>query len=170
MAADNLLKNYSVMVDGIGKAGNCGAYKPPVLTIKTTDFQSGDMDMAVPVDDGMEPMEATYSVYGMDEQSHRLFGFVNGSGLGVTVRTSYQNRDGQVKACVDELRGTITGVERDEQTTGSQKEKMTKVTMKLQYYRSVFDGQELVEIDAINGVRKLGGVDQLANIRSAMGL
>jgi P2 family phage contractile tail tube protein len=32
------------------------------------------------------------------------------------------------------------------------------------------DGEELIEIDAINLVRKVGGVDQMARIRQAIGV
>lgn len=168
MAADNLLKNWSITVDGIGKAGNCGAYKAPDLKLKVLDFQAGDMDAPIPIDDGMEALEASYSIYGMDEQSYRLFGFMRGREVSVKARCAFENMQGQVKSCVDELRGLIISVEPDEKATGSQKEKMQKVTMRLSYFKSTYDNTVLVEIDPVNHVRKLGGVDTLAEIRRAM--
>ena len=37
-------------------------------------------------------------------------------------------------------------------------------------YKLTIDGQELVEIDAVNLVRKVGGTDQMDAIRAAIGV
>jgi len=42
--------------------------------------------------------------------------------------------------------------------------------MEVDYYRLEKDGEELWEIDIENGVRVIGGVDQLAELRRAMGI
>ena len=62
MAADNMLRRWAMWVDGVGKAGNATSYTPPVINVRTTDFESGDMDMPVPVDDGMDPLEASFPI------------------------------------------------------------------------------------------------------------
>jgi hypothetical protein len=38
------------------------------------------------------------------------------------------------------------------------------------YYKLTVGDEELVEIDAVNLVRKVGGVDQMAEIRAAIGV
>ena len=38
------------------------------------------------------------------------------------------------------------------------------------YYKLAINEEELIEIDAVNLVRKVGGVDQMAEIRAAIGL
>ena len=49
-----------------------------------------------------------------------------------------------------------------------------KSTLTLQvaahYYKLTVADEELVEIDAVNLVRKVGGVDQMAEIRAAIGV
>ncbi len=49
-----------------------------------------------------------------------------------------------------------------------------KSTLTLQvaahYYKLTIADEELVEIDAVNLVRKVGGVDQMAEIRAAIGV
>ena len=49
-----------------------------------------------------------------------------------------------------------------------------KSTLTLQvaahYYKLTVGDEELVEIDAVNLVRKVGGVDQMAEIRAAIGV
>lgn len=170
MAANNLLKNWAIWVDGVGKAGNAKEYTPPVLEQNTYDFQAGDMDMPIPVDDGMAVMETSFTLYGFDPLVLPLFGFRSGTRTAVSVRSTYTDLDGNAYDVVEELGGMITKIERDTQDTGSQREKGMKVTMKLDYYKVVRSGVVLVEIDPINHVRKLGGIDVLEGIRAAMQL
>lgn len=170
MAATNMLRRWTIFVDGVGKAGDNATYTPPALNVLTTDFQSGDMDMAVPIDDGMEPLEASFSIFGIDPATLVLFGFRSGGSLRVSARSVYDNRSGEVKELVETLGGMITGVQRGEQNTGSQRDKTQANTMKLDYYKVEYDGEVLIEIDPINGVRELGGQDQLAATKAAMGL
>lgn len=44
------------------------------------------------------------------------------------------------------------------------------MSMDLRYYKLVYNGKELIEIDAENMIRKIDGVDQLASTRTALGL
>ncbi len=170
MAGDSLLSKWSIWVDGIGKAGNAKEYTPPVLEVLTTDFQAGDMDMPVPVDDGMSPMESNFSLFGIDMAVLPLFGFRQGSRTAVSVRSTYTDRSGTTVDLVEELGGMITKIERDTQDTGSQRDKAMKITMKLDYYKVSSAGVVLIEIDPINHVRSLGGVDMLEGIRTALQL
>jgi hypothetical protein len=160
MAGDNLLSRWAIWVDGIGKAGNAKEYNPPVLEVLTTDFQAGDMDMPIPADDGMAPMETSFS----------LFGLRQGSRTAVSVRSTYTDTKGNSSELVEELGGMITKIERDAQDTGSQRDKAMKITMKLDYYKVVRSGVVLIEIDPVNHVRKLGGIDVLEGIRAVLQL
>ena len=170
MAGDNLLKRWAIWVDGVGKAGNAVEYVPPVIEVTTTDFQSGDMDMPVPIDDGMAAMEATWSIAGVDTTTLALFGFVQGKSRTVSVRSTYTDRSGGSYELVEVLGGMITKIERDTMDTGSQRGKNQKCTMKLDYYKVTRDGVILIEVDPVNGVRSLGGVDALEAARAIMKL
>lgn len=170
MAADHLLKSWSVWVDGIGKAGNCKDYTPPVLEVKTVDFQAGDMDAPIPVDDGMNAMETDFSIYGLDRTIMPLFGFNPNTNTSLSVRSVYTDAHGGTFECVESMRGLITKIERDAQDSGSQRDKAMKVTMKLNYYKLVWAGMDLIEIDPINHVRKFGDLDVLEGIRAGLQL
>ncbi|CAG9297575.1 phage major tail tube protein [Celerinatantimonas diazotrophica] len=170
MAADHLLKSWAVWVDGVGKAGNCKDYTPPVLEVKTVDFSAGDMDMPIPVDDGMNPMETSLSIYGLDPNIMPLFGFQTGKNTSLSVRSVFTDAQGTPFECSEAMRGLITKIERDAQDSGSQRDKAMKVTMKLNYYKMVWADVKLVEIDPVNHVRSFGHVDTLKQIRSAMKL
>ena len=170
MAGDNLLSRWAIWVDGIGKAGNAKEYTPPVLEVLTSDFQAGDMDMPVPVDEGMAAMESSFSIFGVDVTILPLFGLRQGERATVSVRSTYTDLEGNSYDLVEQLSGMISKIERDTQDTGSQRDKAMKVTMKLNYYKVVRSGVVLIEIDPINHVRKLGGVDMLEGIRALMQL
>lgn len=45
-----------------------------------------------------------------------------------------------------------------------------KVQLALSYYKMTMDGEDLVEIDAKNLIRQIGGEDQLASVRAALGM
>jgi P2 family phage contractile tail tube protein len=45
-----------------------------------------------------------------------------------------------------------------------------KMMMDVRYYRLEMDGEEIYEIDLVNTKRVIGGVDQMASARSAMGM
>ena len=170
MAGDNLLSRWAIWVDGVGKAGNAKEYTPPVLEVLTSDFQAGDMDMPVPVDEGMAAMETTFSIFGVDVSILPLFGLRQGERTAVSVRSTYTDLEGNSDELVEHLGGMINKIERDTQDTGSQREKVMKVTMKLNYYKVSRAGVTLIEVDPINHVRKLDGVDMLDGIRTQMQL
>ena len=170
MAGDNLLSRWAIWVDGIGKAGNAKEYTPPVLEVLTSDFQAGDMDMPVPVDEGMAAMESSFSIFGVDVTILPLFGLRQGERATVSVRSTYTDLEGNSYDLVEQLGGMISKIERDTQDTGSQRDKAMKVTMKLNYYKVVRSGIVLLEIDPINHVRKLGGIDVLEGVRALMQL
>jgi hypothetical protein len=170
MAGDNLLKRWAIWVDGIGKAGNAVEYVPPVIEVLSEDYQAGDMDMPVPIDVGMAAMEATWSISGVDVATLALFGLVQGKSRTVSVRSTYTDRSGGSYELVEELGGMITKIERDTLDTGSQSGKNQKCTMKLDYYKVSRSGVVLLEIDPVNHVRSLGGVDALEAARALMKL
>ncbi len=170
MAANNILKRWSAWVDGIGKAGNVKSYIPPTLSIVTKDFQSGDMDMPVPIDVGMEAMETSLSLFGLDPLVLPLFGLKAGSRTTISVRSTYQDMSARETELVEVLTGLITKIERDEMNTGDQSENAMKMTMRLHYYKVAQAGVVLVEIDPVNHIRKLGGIDALESIRAALQL
>ena len=45
-----------------------------------------------------------------------------------------------------------------------------KFSVALRYFKLTIAGQELVEIDKVNMIRKIGGQDQLQSIRQALGV
>lgn len=169
MAADNLNHRWAIWVDGRGKAGNAKEYSPPALEVNTVEFQAGDMDAPIPVDDGMAMMEVSFSIAGVDPTMLGLLGFRRGNSLPVTVRSDYTGVSGDAWTLVESLVGMITKVERDALSSGGgQRDKVTKFTMQLSYYKAVGNDGVLVEIDPVNHIRSMDGVDALKDMRARL--
>lgn len=163
-----VLKNLNLFIDGRGYAGMVEEVNLPKLTVKTEDFRAGGMDAPLALDMGMEKLEMDFSLVGFDRNILSLFGFVVPGTVSVTFRGALENGDGSITAMVCRARGQIREI--DPGTSKAGDKPSMKVVMDLVYYYMEHDGQPVVEVDVINLIRMVGGVDKLAGIRSAIGL
>ena len=103
-----------------------------------------------------------------DPDVFKLFGLLDRQDTPVTVRGAVQRQGEPVQAVVISLRG---GWKEIDSGTWKPGDKSTlKVSMALNYFKLTIAGEEVVEVDAKNLVRKVGGIDQMAEIRKAVGL
>ena len=168
MAARDVLKNINLFVDGRGYAGQIDEYNPPELTLITEDYRAGGMDTAVALDMGMEPMETSFALIAYDRDVLALFGVAEGNAVPFIARGALESYDGTVTPVVHTMRGKITSLAKGTWAAG-QKPTLT-VTMRLEYYKEEHGGQVVHEIDAVNMVRVINGVDRLSEIRAAIGI
>ncbi len=66
------------------------------------------------------------------------------------------------------LRGLLKEVDPGDWKAGEKAE--FKYAVAVSYYKLEVDGREVYEIDPVNGVRAINGVDQLAGMRNDLGL
>ncbi|MBC6686690.1 phage major tail tube protein [Wolbachia pipientis] len=161
-----ILKNFNVFVDGRGYAGKIDEITLPKLTIKTEEYRAGGMDIPVNIDMGMEKLEADFTFSEYDTELFRLFGLINGNSVSLTLRGGMQGND--IEGVIINLRGIFR-----EFDFGSWKpaEKATlKCTVAAHYYKLTIGGNELIEIDAENMIRKTNGVDQMALLQTVLGI
>ena len=162
-----ILKNFNVFVDGRGYAGKIDEITLPKLTIKTEEYRAGGMDIPINIDIGMEKLEAELTFAEYDSELFRLFGLINNNAVSLTLRGGLQGSS-DTESVVINLRGLFKELD-----FGSWKpaEKATlKCTVAANYYKLTIDGKELIEIDAENMIRKIDGVDQMASMRTALGI
>ena len=169
MPAARLLKNINLFVDGRGYASRVDEFDPPKLTIKTEEFRAGGMDMPVEIDQGMEKLEATLTLSGIDSESLKLFGLTGGNFTPVTLRGGSEDVDtGAVEPAVIHLRGQFKEVDYGTWKPG---EKVpVKLMVAARYYKLEVGGETIHEIDPQNMVRIIDGTDQMAAMRAALGL
>ena len=161
------LKNFTAFVDGHGYLGRVTEIETPKLSLKMEEYRAGGMDAPVELDMGMEKLETTLTFAEYDDAIFKKFGLTNGNSVPLTLRGVREN-----DASTDEIIIVLKGGYK-ELDTGSWKagdEASLKASVACRYYKLTIGGKTLVEIDVENMVRKIGGVDQLAKQRKALGI
>lgn len=166
--ADRLLKKFNLFIEAKGYAGEVDELQLPKLAIKTEDFQGGGMDAPMEIDVGVEKLNATISLTGYDPDVIASWGLAEGNDLQLQARGALESADGSVEAVVVTMHGKINGLEMDPWKPAATSK--LKFTINCRYYAYRQDGRTLIEIDIKNFKRVINGVDQLAGMRSAIGL
>ena len=163
-----IMKNFNLFIDGRGFAGKVLEVTPPKLTIKTEEFQAGGMDVPVDIDMGMEKLSCDFTLAEYNSDVLKLWGVSDGNAVKLTLRGAIQDDAGQVKPVTITLQGLFKELDLGTWKPGEKTEK--KCTASCRYYKLAMDGETIYEIDAVNMVRIVGGQDQMAEIRSAIGV
>ncbi len=163
-----VLKNMNLFVDGRGYAGRIDEIELPKLTLKTEEHRAGGMDLPVEIDLGMEKLEATLTLSDYDPELFKLYGLVDNDSIAITVRGAIQAQGDTAKPVVIGMRGGWKELDSGSWKPGDKS--TVKIAVIANYYKLSIDGEELIEVDAINLVRKVNGTDQMEAIRSAIGL
>lgn len=167
-AASDILKNFNLFVDGRGYAGQIEELQLPTLAIAAEEYRAGGMDAPIDIDMGMEKLEATFSLSGADKAALARFGLADGQQTQITARGSLESRNGTITPVVVQMRGKVMRVEPGAWQAGQKSS--WSYTVSLEYYRYEQGNEVLHEIDVLNFVRIVSGVDQLAQHRANIGL
>jgi P2 family phage contractile tail tube protein len=163
-----VLSNTNLFVDGVSFAGDVPSLTLPKLTVKTEAYRGGGMAGEIEMDMGLEKMEAGFTTNGVRRESLKWFGLSDRTACNATFRGAFKGLKGAVSAVVVTLRGGIKEVDPGDWKAGEKAE--SKHSMSLVYYKLEIDGRVIYEIDMVNNVRVIDGVDQLAAERAALGL
>lgn len=126
------------------------------------------MDCPIPIDLGMEKMEAEVTMAEYDPSSIKLFGFQPGGTIALTFRGVLKGNHNPIPVPIAiNLRGFIT--ELDMGTWKAGERTQMKFKMYCSYYRLAMGEVPIIEIDPENYVRNVGGEDQLIALRAAIG-
>ena len=160
-----ILKNFNVYVDGRGYAGRVDEITLPKLTIKTDEYQGAGMSAPVEIDLGMEKLEMDMTFSEYDQELFKLFGLTNGSEFALTIRGALQG-SGDTSPVVINVRGYFK--EMDFDSWKPAEKASLKCSVACNYYKLTIDGAELIEVDPVNMIRNVNGVDQLSELRQAL--
>lgn len=168
MAARDVLKNLNLFVDGRGQAGQLESYTPPKMSLKLDEFRGGGMDASIEIEQGMEKLEAEYTLIGYDRDVLSLFGLRNGATIPLVVRGVLESFDGTTTPVAHYMRGRVKMQDAGEWKPGEKAP--LKSTMAVTYYKLVHGDRVIHEIDVENMIRIIDGEDQMAAQRAALGL
>lgn len=169
MALPKKLKYLNLFNDGNSYLGLVSSLTLPKLTRKLQNYRGGGMSGSVAVDFGLDDDALTleWSIGGLDELVLQQWGST--SDIPLRFAGSLQRDDtGDVSAVEVMMRGRHKEFDFGEYKQGEDTE--TKVTTQCTYFKLTIDGKVLIEIDTVNMVEVVNGVDRLAEHRTALGL
>ena len=163
-----LLSNTNLFVDGVSFSGDVPSLTLPKLTVKTEAHRGGGMGGEIEMDMGLEKLEASFTTTGVRRESLKYFGLSDQTGCNAVFRGAFKGLKGQITPVIATMRGMLKEVDLGDWKPGDKAE--IKHAMAVTYYKLEIDGRVMYEIDMVNCVRVIDGVDQMADVRSAIGL
>lgn len=165
MSYPRFIRNFNVFIDGVSYFGRAVEAKLPDVKIATAAHRGAGMDGPVGIDMGLEGMSAEASMAEWDPVVLKKLG----TQQRLVFRPAALRDDAaEAVAIIATLGGLVTAHELPGLKPGENS--VMKVTVDVRTYRLEIDGEVVFDIDLPNGKRVIGGVDQLASIRRAMGI
>ncbi|SMH35808.1 phage major tail tube protein [Maritimibacter sp. HL-12] len=166
MAYPRKIRNFNAFVDGVSYFGRLTEGTLPQVKIQTEAHRGAGQDGPVGIDMGTEGMTAdlTFAEWPVDVM--KMLGTVQRFVFRPAAASA--EGGGDADTIIATVSGLITAPEVGTLKPGEGSN--LKLAMDVRYYRLEINGDEIWEIDLAAGIRKVGGVDQLAEIRRAMGI
>jgi P2 family phage contractile tail tube protein len=162
------LKDLMIFNEGRNYVGDAMAFTQPKLVRKLEEHRAGGMDRPVKIDMGGEPLECEFVTASPMRDVLRQYG---GGISSVQLRLvgTYQNDEtGMLDTIEISVGGRHEEIDPGESKLGEKTE--MKVKMALVYYKLDWNGRTELEIDVINMIEIVNGVDLLADRRAALGI
>lgn len=165
MSLPRTIRNFNAFVDGISYFGRATEAKLPQVKVQTEAHRGAGMEGPVGIDMGIEGMtcELTFS-----EWDPLLLKKLGRQERIVLRPMQMGEEDFEATTIIATMGGLITTNETGDLKPGTNA--TLKMMMDVRYARLEIDGEEIYEIDLVNTKRVIGGVDQMASARRAMGL
>ena len=165
----DILTGLNAYVDGRGYMGRVNELVLPKLTPKMREYTAGGLSATIDVPTGeIEKLESEVTLTGVDPDVIGLFGVTMGNATSLVFRGSTQSEDGSKGEVKVFQRGMIKELDWGSWKPGE--DSNLKLATTLQYYRYEYNGRVLIEADPINYKLIVNGVDQLAEMRQALGI
>lgn len=169
MGLPRTLKDMMLFNEGLNYQGDAKTVSLPNLTRKMEEYRGAGMSAPLSMDMGMEALELSFTCGGPMRDILRQWGTPTVDGVYRRFVGNYQKDDtGGVDHIEVIVRGRDSEIEMGDQETGEPSEFNT--TMALAYYKLVWNGRTEIEIDPINMIEIVGGIDRLAERRALLGI
>ena len=163
-----ILSQCVMFVDGVSFSGDVPTMTPPKVTEKTEEYRGGGMSGPVDLPTGLEKLVADFTLSSASKDVMSLFSVREGAQVKFTVREAMEDFDGTVGSIVHNLTGKIIKIAQGGAKAGEVPK--DKYDLSLTYYKKTINGDVVHEVDVINMVTIINGVDVLSDIRSALGM
>jgi P2 family phage contractile tail tube protein len=168
MALPRKLKNLNLFGNGESFLGQVVEVKLPTLTRSMEEYRGGGMSGPVKIDNGQEAIELESKFGGFMRSVMRDYGASRHDAAQLRFAGAYQRDDtGAVDAVEIVVRGRHEEIDAGTAKAGDDTEFTLKTACS--YYKLVVNGETVIEIDMVNMVEIVEGVDRLAEQRRAIG-
>lgn len=165
----SVLKNFNVFADGVSWQGEVDEIALPKLTRKLEDWRAGGMSGPIPIDMGNEKLESEITLGGFVLDAVKKYAATKHDAVMFRFAGAYQNETtGGYDAVEVVYRGRYSEI--DWGTAKAGEKSTTKVKMTCTYYKLTVNNETIIEIDFVNMIEIVNGVDLLAAQKTAMGL
>lgn len=171
MAMPRKLKNLNLFNDANSYLGVVKTVTLPPLGRKMEGYRGGGMNGPVKADLGFsdDGIQFEWKTGGLDLIALKQFGAVNASGVALRFTGSFQQDDtAEISAVEVVMRGRHETIEMGDAQPGEDTEH--SITTTCTYYKLIVDNEEIIEIDLLNFIEIVDGVDMLAEQRKALGI
>ena len=170
MAMPRKLKNLNMFNDGNNYLGVVKSVTLPVLARKMEAYRGGGMNGPVKADLGFsdDGIQLEWKTGGLDMIALRQFGAVNASSVALRFTGAFQQDDtGEISSVEVVMRGRHETIDMGEAQPGEDTEH--SITTTCTYYKLSVDNEALIEIDLLNFIENVNGVNMLEKQREALG-
>lgn len=163
------LYNFNAFIDGRPMAGLVEEITLPKLDRKMEDYSAGGMIGSVALDLGLDKLSMDFTLAEFNIDVLRRWGCLDAAGVPLRFLGAARADDSAaaVEAIEISVRGRWKTLDKGNQKRG-ERTKM-KVEMPLAYFKYSSNSQTIIEIDLINGIEVVDGVDLTAAVRAALG-
>ena len=170
MAMPRKLKNLNMFNDGNNYLGVVKSVTLPVLARKMEAYRGGGMNGPVKADLGFsdDGIQLEWKTGGLDLIALRQFGAANASSVALRFTGAFQQDDtGEISSVEVVMRGRHETIDMGEAQPGEDTEH--SITTTCTYYKLSVDNEALIEIDLLNFIENVNGVNMLEKQREALG-
>ncbi|WP_055129221.1 phage major tail tube protein [Pseudomonas mediterranea] len=171
MAMPRKLKNLNLFNDANSYLGVVKTVTLPPLGRKMEGYRGGGMNGPVKADLGFsdDGIQFEWKTGGLDLIALKQFGTVNASGVALRFTGAFQQDDTEAVSAVEVvMRGRHETIEMGDAEPGEDTEH--SITTTCSYYKLIVDNEEIIEIDLLNFIEIVNGVDLLDKQRQALGI
>ncbi len=169
MSLPRKLKNFVLFNDGNAYLGEVEEVTLPKLTRKMEDYRAGGMNGPVKLDQGMEALEMDWTAAGYLRTLFAQWGTTTHDGVLLRFAGALQADDLGIASPVEIIvRGRHQEIDFGNSKAGEKTE--IKIKTAISYYKLTMDGVTMIELDLVNLIEVVDGIDRLAQVRLALGL
>jgi len=168
MGMPKILKNFATFVNGTSYVGEVTEVTLPKLTRILEAYRAGGMRAEAKADHGYEALEAEITAAGWLKDVLKQWGG-NADSVPLRFAGAVQADDtGDYTAVEVEMRGRWEEIDVGSAKAGKGTE--FKCKLAVTYYKLSIDNEEVLELDSLNLIERVGGEDRLAEVKRILGV